>query len=598
MIINFFLFYSFVFLIFVHGVFFNKIYYKFLGVKKVELNFFTSIFFGLFSLSFISLLFNFFINLNSFFFKSFFIFLIVLSFIKVEIKNYKIFFKNTLLIFLISPLLNFMPEGYDAALYHFPHQTWIREEKIIFGLTNIHDRFGLISLYNYLAANLWFNNTFIALSYLQGTYYLLFFSFLFFLLNLKAKSSLWIVLSTIFTLPILIRYIEPSYGLVDAPYGFLFYIVIMSGLVLLREKKTNDSLVILFIFASCFVFTLKPSGILIFPYTFLILIVLSKYKKVNLSNKIYLKTFLFSFFITSSWVIKNIINTSCIVYPIQSLCFDFPWSDLNHLSIINQAIKYYHYQYYNSINFIYLKDFISGYWYFSLFLALFFIFAFVVSFKIKFTKLYNVKFIILLLLFASYLFLYTYSTRSLKGFAYSSQLHAEYASIMIFKEFFMLILIFIISILFSSIFLNKDLKFIKINNFIFFIPLFYLIFCFIIWLLIAPSPRLAFGYFVSLASVFILAFVKDNFLYTNKISNLIKNFIYLFVFVLFFFEPLYKNINKLNLNTRKIPKIETIKREGFGVKADYFCWTEKNCYFYNYDIKLNYLFFNYKIFTK
>ena len=61
---------------------------------------------------------------------------------------------------------------------------------------------------------------------------------------------------------------------------------------------------------------------------------------------------------------------------------------------------------------------------------------------------------------------------------------------------------------------------------------------------------------------------------------------------------MYANINKLNFNVRLIPKIDTIKREGFGVKAEYFCWTEKNCYFYNYDIQLNYLPYNYKIFTK
>jgi hypothetical protein len=214
-----------------------------------------------------------------------------------------------------------MPEGYDAALYHFPHQTWIREEKIIFGLSNIHDRFGLISLYNYLGANLWFNNTFGALPYLQGTYYLLFFSFLFFIMNLKIKSSLWIVLSTILTLPIWFRYIEPSYGLVDAPYGFLFYIVTILGLILLIETKNNQPLINLFLISTCFAFTLKPSGILVLPYTFLILVILLR-RNFFLFDKIFLKIFLFCFFIISGWILKNIINTGCIVYPVQFLCFE------------------------------------------------------------------------------------------------------------------------------------------------------------------------------------------------------------------------------------------------------------------------------------
>jgi len=595
MIINFLFFYFFVFLIFIHGNFFNKIYCRFLGIQNFSNNLFVGIFFGLFSLSFISFLFNFFINLNNIFFKFFIILLIFISIINVNIKIYKIFFRNTLLILLISPLLNFMPEGYDAALYHFPHQTWIREEKIIFGLSNIHDRFGLISLYNYLGANLWFNNTFGALPYLQGTYYLLFFSFLFFIMNLKIKSSLWIVLSTILTLPIWFRYIEPSYGLVDAPYGFLFYIVTILGLILLIETKNNQPLINLFLISTCFAFTLKPSGILVLPYTILILVILLR-RNFFLFDKIFLKIFLFCFFIISGWILKNIINTGCIVYPVQFLCFDLVWSDLNQVFKINQSIKDFSYQYYKYINFIYLKNFLLSSWHVLLLLILSIIIIFLFFFKFKITKFKNIRFIISI--FLIFFTLYLYSVGSLKGFAYLSQLNAEYNTTTIFKEFFILFSIFICSILLTSIFLNKETSFFRINNFIFFIPLFYLFFCFIVWIINAPSPRFAYGYFASLAPTIILASVKNNFLYDIKRENLIRNYIYFIMFILFFVEPIYKNVNNLDLNIRVIPKIDTVKREGFGVKVENFCWTEKNCYFYNYDLKFKYLLFNYKIFTK
>jgi hypothetical protein len=488
-----------------------------------------------------------------------------------------------------------MPEGYDAALYHFPHQTWIREEKIIFGLSNIHDRFGLISLYNYLGANLWFNNTFGALPYLQGTYYLLFFSFLFFIMNLKIKSSLWIVLSTILTLPIWFRYIEPSYGLVDAPYGFLFYIVTILGLILLIETKNNQPLINLFLISTCFAFTLKPSGILVLPYTFLILVILLR-RNFFLFDKIFLKIFLFCFFIISGWILKNIINTGCIVYPVQFLCFDLVWSDLNQVFKINQSIKDFSYQYYKYINFIYLKNFLLSSWHVLLLLILSIIIIFLFFFKFKITKFKNIRFIISI--FLIFFTLYLYSVGSLKGFAYLSQLNAEYNTTTIFKEFFILFSIFICSILLTSIFLNKETSFFRINNFIFFIPLFYLFFCFIVWIINAPSPRFAYGYFASLAPTIILASVKNNFLYDIKRENLIRNYIYFIMFILFFVEPIYKNVNNLDLNIRVIPKIDTVKREGFGVKVENFCWTEKNCYFYNYDLKFKYLLFNYKIFTK
>jgi hypothetical protein len=214
----------------------------------------------------------------------------------------------------------------------------------------------------------------------------------------------------------------------------------------------------------------------------------------------------------------------------------------------------------------------------------------------KITKFKNIRFIISI--FLIFFTLYLYSVGSLKGFAYLSQLNAEYNTTTIFKEFFILFSIFICSILLTSIFLNKETSFFRINNFIFFIPLFYLFFCFIVWIINAPSPRFAYGYFASLAPTIILASVKNNFLYDIKRENLIRNYIYFIMFILFFVEPIYKNVNNLDLNIRVIPKIDTVKREGFGVKVENFCWTEKNCYFYNYDLKFKYLLFNYKIFTK
>jgi hypothetical protein len=363
----------------------------------------------------------------------------------------------------------------------------------------------------------------------------------------------------------------------------------------LIEAKNKQPLINLFLISTCFAFTLKPSGILVLPYTFLVLVILL-IKNFFLFDKIFLKIFLFCFFIISTWILKNIINTGCIVYPVQFLCFDLVWSDLNQVFKINQSIKDFSYQYYKYINFIYLKNFLLSFLHLLLLLTFSIAIIFLFFFKFRITKFKNIRFIISI--FLIFFTLYLYSAGSLKGFAYLSQLNAEYNTITILKEFFILFSIFTSSILLTSIFLNKETSFFRINNFIFFIPLFYLFFCFMVWIINAPSPRFAYGYFASLSPTIILALVKNNFLYDKKRENLIRNYTYFVVFILFFVEPIYKNVNNLDLNIRVIPKIETIKREGFGVKVENFCWTEKNCYFYNYDLKFNYLMFNYKIFTK
>ena len=38
-----------------------------------------------------------------------------------------------------------MKVGYDGLLYHLPHQNFVKDYKIIFGLFNLHERFGIIS---------------------------------------------------------------------------------------------------------------------------------------------------------------------------------------------------------------------------------------------------------------------------------------------------------------------------------------------------------------------------------------------------------------------------------------------------------------------
>ena len=37
---------------------------------------------------------------------------------------------------------------YDAGLYHLNHQKWLQTEKIVFGLSNNHNRFGYLQLLN------------------------------------------------------------------------------------------------------------------------------------------------------------------------------------------------------------------------------------------------------------------------------------------------------------------------------------------------------------------------------------------------------------------------------------------------------------------
>ena len=109
---------------------------------------------GVITASFIALLLNFFTPLNKGI-NSFILILIFFIFflkLKVNIKKKEIIFLiiSTLICFLLILLSNVNRP--DAGLYHLPYIAILNEYKIIFGLNNLHSRFGHVSIIQYLNA--------------------------------------------------------------------------------------------------------------------------------------------------------------------------------------------------------------------------------------------------------------------------------------------------------------------------------------------------------------------------------------------------------------------------------------------------------------
>ena len=114
-----------------------------------------NIIFGAIFLSFIALFLNFFFSLNKELNSIIYLLIIVIFFIKR--KNFKLEKKLLSILLLISfftGCLILYSNIYrpDAGLYHLPFVGIINNEKIILGLTNIHFRFGAISIIQYLSA--------------------------------------------------------------------------------------------------------------------------------------------------------------------------------------------------------------------------------------------------------------------------------------------------------------------------------------------------------------------------------------------------------------------------------------------------------------
>jgi len=568
-----------------------KILHK-IRLIKFKTNSFEKIILGIFGLGFINLLFNFFYKLNSiyYFILITFFFIIIIRYLnKKDLK--KCFFLIIFSIF-FTFLSNQMIPGYDAGLYHIPYQKIIREEKIIFGLSNLHDRYGLTTINSYVAAILWVNKKFNLVAFFQTIYYQIFFLYLFYLIKEKKINNLLLALSSLIFFPVWYRYADVSFGLVDLPYGIIFFLTIFQGIKILKDIddiKNSDNLFFLILFSS-FGFAYKASGIILYVYCFFIIFFLLKKNKIKFYNLLLIS--ILPLLISFIWIIRNFVISSCLVYPLLFTCFNTPWSNISQVADIQSAISIWAYR---SFKFLSIKNFL--YLIFPIFCFLFlFYFKSNVLKKIKISKKYfyivnSIFFIFILLIYSK--------LEILRGF--SSQITAgnylTVNNIIIYELFYLMILslvCFFLNIVFSNFYLKDG---IYINYDYRLIPLVFIFFSFCIWF-IAPNPRFAIGAFASIGLIISFYFFKN-----SKVKNY---YFYIFLKILILLFVIKINIidsyrsNNIFIVDKILPNPEVDKRSDYGVTpkddvSDNRCWLVKDCFIQSKKITVDHFFLNYKI---
>lgn len=297
--------------------------------KKSDFNAqFYTCFIGLTLISFISLLLNFFTPLtpaiNSIVYLGiFFIF---------TIKKKFILNKKKINFLLISSFITFLLIIYstvnrpDAGLYHLPYTSIINENKIIFGLSNIHFRFGHVSILQYLSAinnNYLFldNGLSIPLASIVSLFYIYFFYDIFQVVKNKKVPNL----SNFFSLFILIyitfkiaRYSE--FGNDAIAHLSFFYLI--SYVLKNKIKNINFSKILLI---STFAFINKPTLGLVFIIPISIFILQNNFN----FKKIFILLYCFPALLLYLWLIKNIIISGCAIYPIKLTCIEYlSWTNI------------------------------------------------------------------------------------------------------------------------------------------------------------------------------------------------------------------------------------------------------------------------------
>ena len=103
---------------------------------------------------------NFFINLSSQFVVIFLLTIFIIAFFKnfKIIRNFYVFYFNITVLLISSTNIGISK---DASLYHLQNQAWIREEKIVFGLSNLNPYIGYSSIMEYINSLFWMGNNYI-----------------------------------------------------------------------------------------------------------------------------------------------------------------------------------------------------------------------------------------------------------------------------------------------------------------------------------------------------------------------------------------------------------------------------------------------------
>lgn len=295
--------------------------------------------YSLILISFLALFLNFFIPLTKDVNSIFLVFSLIISY---YYRNYFLNLKYLIFIIIVSLIVfllitksnTFRP---DAGLYHLPYISILNSEKIIFGLSNFHYRYGHISIIQYTSA--FFNNhiflsngIIFPIALIYASIVINFFSQI---RNYLAKKNynfhLFFLVSTlIYILGKMHRYSE--FGN-DTPSHILFLFLLSE--ILRNNFNHKLSNIRNFFLLAAFIIMNKIFFILsiLLPLIFL---TKKNYKRIIFNGK---SLFIFIFFLM--WIIKSTIVSGCVIYPIKLTCFNnLTWTDINQVKIVsneNQA---------------------------------------------------------------------------------------------------------------------------------------------------------------------------------------------------------------------------------------------------------------------
>jgi hypothetical protein len=238
-----------------------------------------------------------------------------------------------------APLFALQTEGYDGGLYHLPHQYWIVTEKLVFGLANLHNRFGFNSLNEYLLALGWLGGK--DLSFAPQVAGL--FSVMFLLAMAEAVARDCDDPATAFVVSMAVIGFGWIYWTVaiatgwsnsDVPTAICILLCVYCGFVA-AARSDAEFLLLSYLFAG-FATALKLSGafVLLFPLA----LTVERIWRVGWRGLPVARLVgVASLFLP--WWLSSIVITGCLAYPVSASCLPVPWESSREATITSMWVK-------------------------------------------------------------------------------------------------------------------------------------------------------------------------------------------------------------------------------------------------------------------
>jgi hypothetical protein len=258
-------------------------------------------------------------------------------------KQLNIFSITTL--FILGLSTNNITFHQDAASYHLSHQQFIRTEKIVLGMANLHVRYGFSSMSEYVNSFFWINNNFIIVHFVNLIFISTFYLFFIWIIYNSKNFSYRLAVLSISLYGVLDNFgIEggkngyfdiDTIGKQDGAFAVLFFFsnfFIIKQIISSKKYKNENLLFILLLVTFAIQYR-------IFGFLSLVgvsIIVFQNFKKINF------KVFLFPLILGIVWSVKNYLTTSCLIFPVAFSCLPSLWSN-KYLAILqNEELRFFH----------------------------------------------------------------------------------------------------------------------------------------------------------------------------------------------------------------------------------------------------------------